>query len=82
MVNFFKKSRKLPSDWVSSVAKGGGGAIVSTIGLLTKVQKKKNTTYFSSSETAFFLRWNELKSDLKHFLKHIFRRGGGKFVKN
>ena len=64
------------------MAKGGGGGAVA-IGLLIKVQKKKNTTYFSSLETVFFLRWNGLKSDLKHLLKQIFwKGGGGEFVKN
>ena len=30
---------------------------------------------FSSTETVFFFCWNELKSDLKQLLKHIFMGG-------
>ena len=61
MVIFFKKLRKLPRDWGSSVAKvGNSPPPPPPIGLLTKVQKKKNTTYFSSLETVFFaLEWTE-----------------------
>ena len=35
---------------------------------------------FCTSETVF-LQWNGLKSDLKHLLKHKFRREGANFSK-
>ena len=45
MVIFFKKLRKLSSDWDSSVTKGGGGARVSPIGLLTKNAEEEKISF-------------------------------------
>ena len=62
-----------PSNFlISSVARGGGYSPL--ISLSTKMQNKKNTTFLALLRL-FFLRWNGLKSDLKHLLKHIFRGG-------
>ena len=68
----------------SSVAGGGGCSspiglstkIQNKKGLSTKIQNKKNTTFLALLRLFFFLRWNGLKSDLKHLLKHIVRGGG------
>ena len=38
-------------------------------GLSNKMQNKENTTFLALLR--LFLHWNELKSDLKHLLKHI-----------
>ena len=51
----------------SSLARGGG----SPIGCRPKSRIRKIPL---ASETAF-LHWNGLKSDLKHLLKEIFRKG-------
>ena len=44
------------------------------------MQNKKNTTFLALLRLVLY--WNGLKSDLKHLLKHKFRGGCGKFVKN
>ena len=51
---------------------GDGGCFSPPIGLSTKTQNKKNTTFLALLRL-FFLRWNGLKSDLKQFLRHIQR---------
>ena len=53
---------------LSSVERGG-------IGLPTKMQNKKNTTFLALLRFSF-VHWIGLKNDLKHSLKRLFGRGG------
>ena len=52
---------------------GRGGYSPPPIGLSTKMQNKKNTTFLALLSLVFVLEWT--KSDLKHLLKHKFRGG-------
>ena len=52
---------------ISSVAR------LSPIDLATKMKNKENTTFLALLRVYFALE--ELKNDLKHLLKYLFRRG-------
>ena len=62
---------------LSSVARGGG-ATAPPVGLSTKTQNKKNTTFLALLKLFFFFALEWTKIDLKQRLKHIFRGGGGR----
>ena len=50
---------------------GRGGVYTPPIGLSTKMQNEKNTTFLALLRRVFALEWT--KKDLKHLLKHKFR---------
>ena len=59
----------------SSVARGVGGYSPIPIGMSTKMQNGKNTTFLALLRLFYALEW--INSDLKHLLKHISGGGGG-----
>ena len=68
---------RIGNNMASSVAGGGGGGggYIPPIGLLTKMQNKKNTTFLALLRLSFALELT--KKWFKAFFKTYIQRGGG-----
>ena len=65
---------RIGNNMASSVAGGGGGGYISPIGLLTKMQNKKNTTFLALLRLSFALEL--IKKWFKAFFETYIQRGG------